>query len=80
MSNEERDKAATHEFLAAATAARHHQNKVDVAVQIARQWYDERRVRVIFDVANSGVALALQDLAKARDRIVSSLIPLRPRI
>jgi branched-chain amino acid transport system substrate-binding protein len=47
-----------------------HQNKVDVGLQIARQWYDERRVRVIFDINNSGVALALQDLAKARDRIV----------
>ena len=47
-----------------------HQNKVDVGLQIARQWYDERRVRAIFDINNSGVALALQDLAKARDRIV----------
>ena len=42
-----------------------HQNKVDVGLQIARQWYDERRVRAIFDITNSGVALALQDLAKA---------------
>jgi branched-chain amino acid transport system substrate-binding protein len=47
-----------------------HQNKVDVGLQIARQWYDERRVRAIFDITNSGVALALQDLAKARNRIV----------
>lgn len=47
-----------------------HQNKVDVGLVIARQWYDERGVRAIFDIANSGVALAIQDLAKARDRIV----------
>jgi branched-chain amino acid transport system substrate-binding protein len=47
-----------------------HQNKVDVGLQVARQWYDERRVRAIFDITNSGVALALQDLAKARNRIV----------
>jgi branched-chain amino acid transport system substrate-binding protein len=47
-----------------------HQNKVDVGLQIARQWYDERRVRAIFDITNSGVALALLDLAKARNRIV----------
>ena len=47
-----------------------HQNKVDVGLQIARQWYDERGVRAIFDITNSGVALAIQDLAKARDRIV----------
>jgi branched-chain amino acid transport system substrate-binding protein len=47
-----------------------HQNNVDVALQIARQWYDERGVRAIFDIANSSVALAIQDLAKARNRIV----------
>ena len=47
-----------------------HQNKVDVGLAIARQWYDERGARAIFDITNSGVALAIQDLAKARDRIV----------
>jgi len=47
-----------------------HQNKVDVGLAIARQWYDERRVRAIFDITNSGVGLAVQDLVKARDRIV----------
>jgi branched-chain amino acid transport system substrate-binding protein len=47
-----------------------HQNKVDTGLAIARQWYDERGVRAIFDITNSGVGLAVQDLAKARDRIV----------
>ena len=47
-----------------------HQNKVDVGLSIARQWYDERGVKAIFDITNSGVALALQDLATARNRIV----------
>ncbi len=47
-----------------------HQNKVDVGLSIARQWYDERGVKAIFDITNSGVALAIQDLARARDRIV----------
>src|ERR1700727_2621713 len=47
-----------------------HQNKVDVGLAVARQWYDERGVRAIFDITNSGVGLAVQDLAKARDRIV----------
>ena len=47
-----------------------HQNKVDVGLAIARQWYDERGARAIFDITNSGVALAIQDLARARDRIV----------
>ena len=47
-----------------------HQNKVDVGLAIARQWYDQRGVRAIFDITNSGVALAIQDLAKSRDRLV----------
>ena len=47
-----------------------HQNKVDVGLAVAREWYDERGVRAIFDITNSGVGLAVQDLAKAHDRIV----------
>ena len=47
-----------------------HQNKVDVGLAIARQWYDERGVRAIFDITNSGVGLAVQDLARTHDRIV----------
>ncbi len=37
---------------------------------IARQWYDERGVEAIFDITNSGVALAIQELAKSRHRLV----------
>ncbi len=47
-----------------------HQNKVDVGLGIARQWYEERNVRTIFDITNSGVALALQSLAKSHNRLV----------
>ena len=47
-----------------------HQNKVDVGLSIARQWYDERGVRAIFDITNSGVALAIQSLTKDRNRLV----------
>ncbi len=47
-----------------------HQNKVDIGLQIARQWYDERGARAIFDITNSGVALAIQALAKERNRLV----------
>jgi branched-chain amino acid transport system substrate-binding protein len=47
-----------------------HQNKVDVGLALARQWYDERGARVIFDITNSGVALAIQALAKERNRLV----------
>ena len=47
-----------------------HQNKVDVGLAIARKWYDEQGARAIFDITNSGVALAIQALAKERNRIV----------
>jgi branched-chain amino acid transport system substrate-binding protein len=47
-----------------------HQNKVDVGLNIAREWYDAKGVEAIFDITNSGVALALVDLAKARHKLV----------
>ncbi len=47
-----------------------HQNKVDVGLAIARKWYDELGARAIFDITNSGVALAIQDLARERNRLV----------
>jgi branched-chain amino acid transport system substrate-binding protein len=47
-----------------------HQNKVDVGLAIARKWYDELGARAIFDITNSGVALAIQALAKERNRLV----------
>src|ERR1700722_4472739 len=47
-----------------------HQNKVDIGMAVARQWYDDKGVQVIFDITNSGVALAVQDLARARKRLV----------
>src|SRR5271156_3174971 len=47
-----------------------HQNKVDVGLNIAREWFDTKSVEAIFDITNSGVALALVDLAKSRHKIV----------
>jgi branched-chain amino acid transport system substrate-binding protein len=47
-----------------------HQNKVDVGLNIAREWFDTKGAEAIFDITNSGVALALVDLAKARHKIV----------
>jgi branched-chain amino acid transport system substrate-binding protein len=47
-----------------------HQNKVDVGLNIAREWYDAKGVEVIFDITNSGVALALVDLAKSHHKLV----------
>jgi branched-chain amino acid transport system substrate-binding protein len=47
-----------------------HQNKVDVGLNIAREWFDSKGVEAIFDISNSGVGLALVDLAKSRHRLV----------
>jgi branched-chain amino acid transport system substrate-binding protein len=47
-----------------------HQNKVDIGVNIAREWFDARGVEAIFDITNSAVALALVDLARSRHKIV----------
>jgi len=45
------------------------QNKVDIGLAIAREWYDEEKVDAIFGLGNSAVALAVQDLTRAKDRI-----------
>lgn len=47
-----------------------HQNKVDVGLNIAREWYDAKGVEAIFDITNSAVALALVDLARSRHKLV----------
>ena len=46
-----------------------HQNRPDVATDIARQWYDRDDVQMITDLTNSSVAIAVQNLAKQRGRI-----------
>jgi branched-chain amino acid transport system substrate-binding protein len=47
-----------------------HQNKTDLGVQIARQWYDADKVDMIADVPNSAIALAVQGLARERGRVL----------
>src|SRR5216684_192178 len=45
-----------------------HQNKPDVGSAIARQWYDVDRVDAIFDVPNSGVALAVNQITRDKGK------------
>ena len=52
------------EILAADT-----QNKPDIASSLAREWYDIEKVDMIIDLPSSPVALAVQNLAKERDRV-----------
>ena len=44
------------------------QNKPDIGLGIARQWYDDG-VGMIVDLPNTAVALAVQKLARDRDRV-----------
>jgi len=46
-----------------------HQNKPDIGANIARQWADVDKVDVIVDVPNSGVALAVNNVAKEKNLV-----------
>lgn len=46
-----------------------HQNKPDVAASIARRWFDSEGVDVVVDLASSAVALAVQDIARERNKV-----------
>jgi branched-chain amino acid transport system substrate-binding protein len=46
-----------------------HQNKPDVGSQIANQWYDVEKVDMIIDVPNSGVALAVSQVAANKNKV-----------
>jgi branched-chain amino acid transport system substrate-binding protein len=46
-----------------------HQNKPDIGVAIARNWYDNEKVDAIFDVPTSSVALPVSALTRERNKI-----------
>lgn len=47
-----------------------HQNKTDIAVNIARDWYDNKKVDMITDAINSAVAIAASKVATEKDRLL----------
>jgi branched-chain amino acid transport system substrate-binding protein len=47
-----------------------HQNKPDVAANLANRWYDADKVDVIVDVPNSAAVLAIQEIARQKKRMV----------
>jgi branched-chain amino acid transport system substrate-binding protein len=47
-----------------------HQNKPDVGVNIARNWYDNEKVDAIFDVPTSSVALPVSALTREKNKIM----------
>ncbi|WP_274425695.1 ABC transporter substrate-binding protein [Chelativorans sp. YIM 93263] len=46
-----------------------HQNKPDVAANIARQWYDTEQVDSIMELTTSSVALAVQGISMEKEKI-----------
>jgi branched-chain amino acid transport system substrate-binding protein len=46
-----------------------HQNKPDVGSNIARQWFDTDHVDAIVDVPNSGVALAISEVTRDKNKV-----------
>jgi branched-chain amino acid transport system substrate-binding protein len=46
-----------------------HQNKADIAANLARQWIDTEKVDVIADVPNSAAALAVQGITRDKKRL-----------
>jgi branched-chain amino acid transport system substrate-binding protein len=47
-----------------------HQNKPDIATNIARQWVDVEKVDIFMDVLNSGVALAVNNVVREKNSIM----------
>jgi branched-chain amino acid transport system substrate-binding protein len=47
-----------------------HQNKPDNGATLARQWFDQQGVQMIADVPTSSVGLAVQEVARATNKVV----------
>jgi ABC-type branched-subunit amino acid transport system substrate-binding protein len=47
-----------------------HQNKTDIGAAIARRWIEVDGVDAIVDVPNSAIALAVQEIAKEKNRVL----------
>ena len=47
-----------------------HQAKADIGAAIARNWFDNQNVGAIVDIAQSAIALAVQDIARTRKKII----------
>ena len=46
-----------------------HQNKPDIGIGIARQWFDRDGVDIIFDVPTSSVALAVNNVCREKNKV-----------
>jgi branched-chain amino acid transport system substrate-binding protein len=63
------DFMATHPDVKVELLSADHQNKPDVGASIAAQWIDVDKVDMILDVPNSGVALAIANVVKQKNKV-----------
>ena len=56
--------------LAVEVLSADHQNKADVGVAVARQWFDRDGVDMILDVPNPAVALAVNGLGREKNKVM----------
>jgi branched-chain amino acid transport system substrate-binding protein len=55
-----------------------HQNKADVGTAIANKWYDTEKVDAITEVVSSAVALSVQEVSKAKNKVFLATGPGTP--
>jgi branched-chain amino acid transport system substrate-binding protein len=63
------DFTAQHKDIKVELVSGDHQNKPDVGTSIAGQWFDTEKVDMIIDVPNSGVALAVSQVAAQKNKV-----------
>jgi branched-chain amino acid transport system substrate-binding protein len=63
------DEFAASKGLSVEVISADHQNKPDLAVSIARQWFDRDGVDMLLDVPTSSVALALQSVVREKNKV-----------
>src|SRR3954464_4046062 len=56
--------------MAVEVVAGDHQNKTDIGAQIARRWLDAEGGGMIADLPNSGIALAVNELVRDRNKVM----------
>jgi branched-chain amino acid transport system substrate-binding protein len=63
------DYTAANKGLKVEVIAADHQNKADISSNTARQWYDVEGVDVIVDLVTSSTALAVNQIAKEKNKV-----------
>src|SRR4051812_20977847 len=63
------DFTATNKDLKVELVSADHQNKPDIGSNVANQWFDVDKVDMIVDVPNSGVALAVSQVAANKNKV-----------